>query len=95
MVLSCLIIQSNCFILSRDFYVYIPPSARFHFFYIETSIRMDVAPDQDVLDFLNDLGKEEVSAGTSQVATAVNEKEKEIRYEKSSYYIGKFSTNNR
>ena len=74
---------------------------------------MDVVPDQGSLHFLNDLGKEEDNAGTSQVATAVNEKEEEerclvthyyfsrtldatnIRYGKSSYYFGKFSTNNR
>ena len=60
-------------------YVYIPPSVRFHFFYIETSTRMNIAPDQGLFDFLNDLGKEEDSTSTSQVATAVNEKrEKEI-----------------
>ena len=39
---------------------------------------MDVVPDQGLLDFLNDLGKAEDSAGTSKVATVVDEKEKEI-----------------
>ena len=59
MVLSCLIIQSNFFIESRDFYVYIPRAPRFHFFCIETSIRMYVATDSDLFDVIDGLDVEE------------------------------------
>ena len=65
MVLSCLIIQSNCFVSSRDFSVYIPKSALLHFFYAETSSRMDVAPDSGLVDFIETL--EEKKVDTSQV----------------------------
>ena len=57
--------------------LYIPKSSRFHFFHVETSSRMDVVPDNGLVDSIERVEDvEEKKVDTSQILD--NEEETDV-----------------